>query len=397
MNTIEDVHCTAAIGAVLAANWQLMHASVGEALRPIARHTPDKPDTLGLDGIPESTIANSLKRFDPGAVLITEEIGATSVLNWRGDRHAYLPATIYVSDPTDRSAQLKAFLSKQKDTHRILGDIVQADDAVTAWENEFGAPASITGATSSITCVRYGSPINAVLVNFITQELFVAFRAGVFCLKLPAFKSLEPTQITLDQIKSQGTPVNFRRFQESGGNMENMKRFVTFLGKTGYLENLRDSDLINLEDDKSHIHYDLPGGPSRVLYLSTLQPEAKPVGFILANGEKIGEWVHWLPFVRFGLLAGEPRTHEALNLYEIFHERPWTKEGILMSTPPQYSIFSKVSGYGERMAIDIERFRSFANPSRLRSTLLVAPASNTWAMTVMETHDYRQIEFADQR
>jgi hypothetical protein len=117
---------------------------------------------------------------------------------------------------------------------------------------------------------------------------------------------------------------------------------------------------------------------------------------VFANGEKIVEWIHWLPFVRFGKIDKEPTRH-ALNLYEIYQARPWTKGGILMSTPPPYSVFCELDGCEGRVVIDIERLQSFSNPSRFRSTLLVAPTTNTWAVTVMETHMYRQIEFGEQR
>jgi len=405
MYNIEEVHCAAAINAVLQANLQLMHATAEEALPRIARHTADKPDTLGLDGITESTIGNSLRNFDRGAVLVTEEIGATAPPpDWLRARYWNLPPTIYVSDPTDRSAQFKEFLSSEDPAAKI-GDIVQKGDAASLWEEKFGTPASITGATSGISCVRHGIPINAVFINFITQELFVAFRDGVFRLKLPAYTEMEPSRISLEHIRAKATPVLFRKFEQRGADMENMRHFATFLpsvqegqvlGKTGYVENFRDSDLIRAEDAKKYLRYHLPGGPSRVLYLSTMQPDDQPVGFVFANGEKIIEWIHWLPFVRFGKMQGEPTRH-ALSLYEIHQARPWTKEGILMSTPRPYSIFRSLKEYGGRMVIDTERLQSFSNPSRFRSTLLVAPTSNTWAMTVMETHDFREIEFADQR
>jgi hypothetical protein len=394
MYNIEEVHCTAAINSVLAANLQFLDATVEEALQPIARHAADKHDTLGLDGIPESTIANCLKNFDKSAVLITEEIGATSV-NWLRERYQHLPPTIYVSDPTDRSSQLKEFLSAQNLNNKI-GDIIEGGGAIAEWEKKFGAPASITGATSAITCVRYGIPINSAFVNFITQELFVAFRAGIFCLKLPRFRELAPDQITLEYIRNNGQQVFFRKFEPIGSNMDNMRYFVTFLGKSGYAENFQDSDLIRPDDAKRFLRYELPGGPSRILYLSMVEPEDQPVGFVFANGEKIIEWIHWLPFVRFGKIYGEPTKH-ALNLYEVHQERPWTKEGILMSTTPPYSIFSELKGHDGKMVIDIERLQSFSNPSRFRSTLLVAPTTNSWALTATDTRTYRQIEFVDQR
>ena len=395
MPNIEEVHCTAAINAVVAAHLQLMHHTAEEALQTIPHRTADKLDTLGLDGIPESAIANSLMEFDPSAVLITEEVGSTNS-SWLRDRYSNLPPTIYVSDPTDRSYQLKTFLSSQdrRDRRRKIGDIVQASSSREKWEAHFGSPASITGATSAIACIRRGIPVCSVFVNFITQELFVAFRAGVFRLTLPHFKALKPSKITLDHIRQKGKPIFFRKFADTGSRIENMKSFATFLGKTVYPENLNDSGLLPEDVAKRCIHYDEPGGPSRVLYLSTIQPEKLPIGFILANGEKIGEWIHWLPFVRFGKSDGEPEKH-ALNLYEIYQSRPWTKEGILMSTPPHYSVFCKPEEYGGKMAIDIDRLRSFDNPSRLRSTLLVAPTTNSWAITTMTTHNFRQIMFVD--
>ncbi len=388
MYNIEEAFCAATIKSVLAANLQLMHTTAEEAVGLIARHTPDKHDALGLDGIPEATIEATLRAFDRSAVLITEEIGASSS-NWILSR----PSSIFVSDPTDRSAQLKQFLEAQ-DKQKKIGDIVEGSGAISEWEEKFGAPASITGATSAITCVRHGIPINSVFVNFITQELFVAYRGGIYSLKLPNYGNLEPDQISLEYIRSNGRTIFFRQFKHMGADMVNMRFFVTFLGKTGYADNFRDSNLIKPEDAKKYLRYDLPGGPSRVLYLSTVEPNELPVGFILANGEKIGEWIHWLPFVQFGRVEGE-QIEYALNLYEIHQERPWTKEGILMSTPTPYSIFLTADGHQGRQTLNLDKLEYFSNPSRFRSTLLVAPVTNTWAMTVMETHLNRQIRFAD--
>lgn len=119
------------------------------------------------------------------------------------------------------------------------------------------------------------------------------------------------------------------------------------------------------------------------------------MGFVLANGEKIGEWIHWIPFVRFGKAEGGTM-QSALALYEIHQERPWTKDGILMATTPPYSIFTHENDNGDTFVIDVDRLRSFANPSRVRSTILVASTSNSWAVTVMERHVYRRIEFKDE-
>jgi hypothetical protein len=386
MYNIDETHCLAAMNAVLQANLQLMHATVEEALQPIIY---GKKDTLGLDGIPESTIGNSLRQFDPDAVLITEEIGAANAGFFRPSRRGTRP-TLYLSDPTDRSTALEKFLATQ-DPSKKVGEVVRTQESREVWEEKFEKPVSITGATSAISCVRYGLPISTAIVNFITQELFVAYRDGVFRLDLPPYEDLNPSSITLELLKTQGEQVYFRSLEQTGPSMERTHHFVTFLGKTGYLENFRDSDLIRADNVEKFLRYKEPGGPSRVLYLSTLQPEDQSVGFVLANGEKIGEWIHWLPMVLYGKTEGEPARH-ALRVYEIHQSRPWTKDGILMATPPPYSIFQELDGPDKKMAIDIEKFKLFSNPSKIRSTLLVAPESNTWAITVMERHLFREIE-----
>ncbi len=287
----------------------------------------------------------------------------------------------------------------RRGSKKKVGEVIQESNARSDWEAKCGAPASITGASSAITCIRHGAPISSAIVNFITQELFVTFRAGSFRLKLPHHEELEISRITLDYLRAHGQPILFRTLERPGQKrVDWMRNFVTFLGaegKEGYYENLRDSGLIAEDDLKTYIRYERPGGPTRPLYLSTVQPEDEPVGFILANGEKIGEWVHWLPMVRFGRSESDP-AKLALSLYEVYQERPWTKEGILMSTPPPYSIFSETGDPSGEFFIDVGKLRSFPNPSRVRSTLLLAPISNSWGTTVAERNVFRRIRFADQ-
>lgn len=65
-------YCNAALGALFSAAHNLMSATVTEALG----YTPyGKIDTLGLDAIPEIEIADYLYKFDPAALLVTEERG----------------------------------------------------------------------------------------------------------------------------------------------------------------------------------------------------------------------------------------------------------------------------------------------------------------------------------
>ena len=134
------------------------------------------------------------------------------------------------------------------------------------------------------------------------------------------------------------------------------------------------------------LHHTEPGGPSRVLYLSELQKGHGSIGFIMANGEKIGEWIHWLAFAKFA------RTQEGgqkLRVFEVSIERPWTKDGVLMSTSPPYSIFSSD---GQETYLDVSRLRNFDMPSRFRSMLVITQSDNDRVVNIMRRHDYLEID-----
>ena len=384
MQGVEKAHLNAAMTAALKAYYDFRHSTVEDALRKIA--TYGKKDTLGMDAGPEIIICEELKRYDAGAVVISEEIGAGNRLSdtFRpNDPQTF--RTVFVSDPTDRSNQLKTFLAQFPKEMKI-GDIFGSPATKEKWEKEFEAPVSITGATSAISCIRRGVPIFAVIVNYITQELMVSCAAGNRIIGLPDDR---PDIVNLNYVLANGKSILFPNID---GEMKNMQRFVTFLGdagKIGYRENFIDSGLMGERKMEEFLHYGKPGGPSRALYLSSLQPREMPVGFILANGEKIGEWIHWLSFVQFARSLSDD-SQPALILYEVFQDRPWTKEGILMSTPPNYSIFRE---YGGRLFIDTSWLLKMPNPSQLRSTLIVAPYDNRWAVRSSSQSGYRPIRF----
>ncbi len=109
MQGVEKAHLNAAMAAALKAYYDFRHSTVEDALRKIAAY--GKKDTLGMDAGPEIIICDELRRYDAGAVVITEEIGAGNRLSdtFRpNDPQTF--RTVFVSDPTDRSNQLKAFL-----------------------------------------------------------------------------------------------------------------------------------------------------------------------------------------------------------------------------------------------------------------------------------------------
>jgi hypothetical protein len=385
MQGVEISHLNAAISAALKAYYDFRHSTVEDALRPIAAY--GKKDTLGMDAGPEITICAELGRYDTGAVVITEEIGSKGFQfddTFRpNDPQTF--RTVYISDPTDRSNQLKEFLADfPKESH--IGHILEDASTVEKWEERFSAPVSITGATSAISCVRRGVPIFAVIVNYISQELVVSCAAGNRILKLPGER---PELVDLEYVRMKGELITFPRLD---GEIKSMRKFVTFLGdagKVGYRENFLDSGLMTEERMKEWLHYGKPGGPSRALYLSSLQKRSEAIGLVLANGEKISEWIHWLSFVQYARSQNDD-SQPALILYEVFQDRPWTKEGVLMSTPPNYSVFRE---YGGRFFIDTSLLLRMPNPSKLRSTLIVAPYDNRWAVRSSSQSGYRPIRF----
>jgi len=381
MQGVEILHCNAAIEAILKATYALWNSTVDEALRPILRY--GKSDTLGMDAMPEITIVETLQNYDRFCVVITEETGDREKIHFYISEDPRRFRTVFISDPTDRSSQLKKAMENVEDKSKTVSAAIFNPGFLQKWEQDFGKPACITGGSSAITCVRRGIPIFSVIVNYITRQLFLACSAGCYVLDLPENQA----KVDLDSVLAGGRKIFFCNVD----SLDDQKRFITFMGKSGYKENFIDSRFMNEDEMDKNLYYDMPGGPPRMLYLSTLQSPEHPIGFVLSNGEKITEWIHWLPYVRFARKEcdqGEP----ALRLFEVYQDRPWTKEGILMSTPPSYSIFMPLGGEG-RMVIDVSQFSRFCNPSFIRSTLILALSDNIWATRAVNQYGYRPIVF----
>lgn len=227
----------------------------------------------------------------------------------------------------------------------------------------------------------------SVVLGYITGMLYVASDIGVFAYKLKEFSDPSNEQLTLTHIVHEGTVLSFPCARQLHYSPDDCKRFVTFLGKAGYLENFNDSEIFPREiKSQKYLHHTKPPGPPRTLYLSELQGEQYGrVGFILANGEKIGEWMHWLAFVKY---AKNKEGEQALRAFEISLERPWTKYGMLMSTSPAYSLFCQNDG---RAYLDISRLQHFERPSQFRCMMVVLRHDNECILHVLQQHQYREV------
>lgn len=383
MQGIERDYCDVCISALIAAKCALMDSSGAEALRKV---NYGKGDTLGLDSTTEITICRRIEDYDRQAIIVTEERDVKAREHWPTDPDPERQPVMFFCDPTDRSSPLKNFIERisKNDPTAKVGALMGKCDPTKIWEEMYEAPVSITGPTTSITCVRKGSIVFTVILNLITDTMVVVTDIGVF--HYDTGKSCGPggRELTLDQIAQKGKLLQFRGVRGSNYSLDDCRRFVTFLGKTIYPDNFNDSGLF-VENAATFLHHSEPPGPPRPLYLSELQKHHGPVGFILGNGEKIGEWMPWLAFVKY---AKNRDGGNALRAWEISLERPWTKNGMLMCTPLPYSIFC---GSEENPSLGFSRLCSYDRPSQFRCMLVVVHHDNERMINVLEEHQYREV------
>ena len=386
MQGIERTYCNICINALVGAWRQMMETNGNEALQQVPY---GKGDTLGLDAIPEITIARRIGNFDQHAILITEELDDQAIRRWPTDADPIKQPLMFFCDPTDGSAPFKKFLEELTKTDRAakIGHLLEACNSEGMWEEMFKAPASITAPTTSITCVRKGEIVFSVILGYICGTVCVASDNGVYRYKLKSFCDPQNEEVTLADVTHRGQRLHFPSVRELKYSPDDCRWFATFLGKNEvYLKNFRDSKLFGeAEKADRFVHYREPPGPPRPLFLSELQNGHGPVGFILANGEKIGEWMHWLAFVKY---AKDGDESQALRAFEVALERPWTKEGVLMSTSEAYSIFCRSEG---KTYLDISRLRNFPRPGQFRCMLVVTRHDNERVIQVLQQHQCREV------
>lgn len=392
MKGVEIAYANVCIPALVGPYRQFLQMTVGEAL---SKTVYGKDDTKGFDASIESGIKKTLFNFNPQEiVLITEETDDVTSRVWPIDPNPNQQPKMFFSDPVDRSkylAQILLILAKlleptdeEKRNALKIADLLSSENLIELWDKEIDGPASITGATSAITYVNRGRVIFSVILNFITREIFVACDIGIRKMKIDKDFKLAAVDNPLDHIMKKGKKIIFPSSSRKSKNDDDSSRFVTFLGKDMYKQIFEESQIIpcGYED---LIHHDRPGGPSRVLFLSDLQPKEYPIGFILANGEKIGEWIHWLPFVKF---AKNSQGNPALRIYEVSLKRAFFKEQILVSTPPAYSLFNRKC---EKGYIDVSVMKRHPKPSRFRAMLVVAPSDNDRIGILMDRFEYSDV------
>ncbi len=361
---IEKVYLDVALKALLRANNALGDISASYAIKEVSG---GKADTKGLDSITEQIIIAEAQNFDSDLVVITEEKGKIPEdLLLDKDR------VVFFCDPTDRSKPLEQFIAKQLKVYPDGDTRVRQLLDPNKWREYHGEPL-VSGAYGSITAVREGRILFNAMVNYVTQQMFVACPSGVFY------------------------------FDVSGGNilvdLKNISftfpkklshKFATFLTKPKYIKNLEQTELCLLPTDC--IVKD-PGGPARILYLSSLYTE-QDIGFILGNGEKIGEWLGWLAYAMYARDAADP-SKPALRVDQISFEDAGTRERVLIAVGPHLSILEQREG---KLYINLDKLKYFTgnpSPNHYRETLLLTHPDNVEKIVHMlnSTHTCRQLHF----
>jgi len=348
-----------------------------------------KADTLGIDAIPEMIICNSLQAYDPRSILVSEEIGVFGKSPWpTTSRFADQPA-IFFCDPTDGSTPFEKFIRKMAGERTSIqyGQIMSRRERIAAWEQYNPVPASISGAYCAITCLWKGKILFTVLLNYITETLYVASEKGIFQYELPDYNKSHNLSVTHSTVQSGGTKISFLLTGNTFSTPKDCFGFAAFLGNVLYLENFGDTGIFQ-GDYKQFLRNSAPGGPSRVLYLSGCNQGFDPIGFILANGEKISEWIHWFAFAEY---SGNSRKNPLLRVFEVQTSNQHIRDGASMSPLPENSFFQQD---GHQIFLDLTKLNASTKPNAFRSTILVTPRHNESLVSLMQKLNFREIELS---
>lgn len=342
----------------------LKHVLEGMRNTPIAtlvqKARSGKMDSLYLDVLPETILRNKLlDDYDEHVVLVTEEKGK---FNYEEINEAEI---VVFSDPTDRSKYLKKFIEQavleKKMGNPLFGSLLDSKETIDRWESFTNVPARLSGACCAITTVKRGEICFSMILNYITQELTIA------CGDFIGYGSLKSINLKAGNCDfSRWLNISFPKPKEDTS-------YVTFLGKN-YRECLDESCIF---DDSFTPLEQEPGGPARILYLSNISKN--PAGFILSNGEKIGEWIHWLAFCKY---TGD------LVAYSIYPGTFFAKDDMLMAPSPPYSVLELKN---KALFLNYGKLRYFDNPSRYREMILISHRGNNLIRARVEVDRSRRL------
>lgn len=331
----------------------------------VKKASSGKRDSLFLDMLPENILRGKLiNDYDKHLVLISEEKGK---FNFEKISEAEV---VVFSDPTDRSKYFKNFLcldvlKKKGGGNPLFGELLDSKDTLGKWESFTNVHPRLSGACCSITIVKRGQICFSMVLNYITQELVLA------CQDFIGYSSLK-------RIKIKAGCLDFSRWSSIRFPEPKKKTsYVTFLGKKHYLEYIGNLKKSGILDDSVTLLEREPGGPARILYLSNMG--GNPAGFIISNGEKIGEWIHWLSFCKYS---------DDLVAYSVYPGTFFARDDLLMAPSALYSILELRNNI---LFLNYGKLRYSDNPSRYREMILVCHRNNQLIQARVEAQRSRRL------
>jgi transcriptional regulator with XRE-family HTH domain len=350
MPGIEIGYLNAALSALGAARTALLAQAPPTSLLPGA----GKDDAKFFDAVAEHAIAQMLLGFNNRCAIITEEAGLIG-----SPSHA--SNVSYLIDPFDRSrpfvTAIKKYATSDNGLHRTLADVVEDPAFVMqSLEAPFG----------SITCVRDGELTFNAMLNYTSGTVYVACRDFIGygnIAECPDAQTLADRGVRIGfQPRSGQSYVCFtgdplKDEESSLGNSEHSRKYQNVL-KNLHLQGEHNIGPTN------------PGGPARVLYLSDFHDDIQP-SFILANGEKLFEFLGWMAFAVHS---------QQLAVFELYSDVFEGRNLILHAPPPNYSAFTVQPG---SFRLDIERILRLSPVGHYRGAVAITHARSTVARAFM--------------
>jgi hypothetical protein len=164
----------------------------------------------------------------------------------------------------------------------------------------------------------------------------------------------------------------------------NQHEGVTYAGKPAYKENLKKLDLpAGICFVEKYSKYTT--GPLRPLFLSDYfrdYENPRLLGFVVANGEKITEWIHWLLMVR--------KKH-GLKLFEVIDKNSAEIRGVPTAVRDVSKSIFEESASGFRL--NLSKLANLKKPAEYRSTLVICDSSNKLICDWAEVRGHRNVWF----
>jgi hypothetical protein len=252
-------------------------------------NTSGKPDTKGMDLIPEMYYLGRIQETESGKedyIILAEEQG---LLGTAGKARGYF------LDPCDMSSSLEVYLREFLDDGHSETD--KYSDFLT-WMGEKSKSSPKTIFESPISSITYADRdrIYNVMVNLLNGDIYCAY--------FDEGKKGTEQKGMFKMLGGKGERIPITAKVNKGGKIA-----ANIVGESNYNYNLPK------ELEQSLFIQGVPG-PHRILYLTELYAETL-IGAVASDGERLTEWIGWLAWMAAGL--GEKYDLSVWNRNDVRH------------------------------------------------------------------------------